>query len=485
MKSFWPYISFLLGALFALFLQWINYRLSFKKEQKKEYWIRKLNSYQDFFQHTMQIIGLLKSKVSIPENVYWQSISLARKAAYDAAFYDTRHPQRTEKMKDITLELIQMLKTDGQNMEKLDELAEYITEIHRDFYQEEKLLAEENKLLQMAKNEKQSTPPQIINKAVYDVDEDKLFVFSLATGSFATGIFYMALFLPLSWYSAKQIGFDPIDIILFLHFPPLDNKFFSFLFPVWSNLEARPILYAFGNLYGVTAIVLAFILLSLRINRLANLAIISNGLAGGYFLTIYLSGYIFRIIEIDLVTQRMLYFKLAYIFLAYYIFEGMKNLITQEGLHRKKYETLFDGMYGITCTLLLIKGFGGSILSVLTGPLFLICSFLSSLLAEQTIGRVIYSFVAVTKNEEVINKELNMISSGKVKVKILLSHLWHSIKEYKGQEFNLPFPSVKIWSVIRQQTIPLLKWSLPVFIVFSSFPIFVVTIYHLILEGHF
>ena len=59
MESIWPYLSFSLGVIFALFLQWISYRLSFRKDQRREYWIRKLNSYQDFYQHTMQLIGLL------------------------------------------------------------------------------------------------------------------------------------------------------------------------------------------------------------------------------------------------------------------------------------------------------------------------------------------------------------------------------------------------------------------------------------------
>jgi hypothetical protein len=146
MDSIWPYISFLLGAIFALFLQWISYRLSFRKDQRREYWIRKLNSYQDFYQHTLQLIGLLRSKVSIPDNVYWQSISLARKAAYDAAFYDISHPEQTEKMKTITLELLQMLKSNEQESRRLDELIERIEEIHSEFYQEEKSLTMENTL---------------------------------------------------------------------------------------------------------------------------------------------------------------------------------------------------------------------------------------------------------------------------------------------------------------------------------------------------
>ncbi len=140
MQNAWPYISFLLGAIFALVLQWVSYRLSFRKDQRKEYWIRKLNSYQDFYQHTTQLIGLLDSKVSIPDNVYWQSISLARKAAYDAAFYDRPHPERTDKMEAITLELVDKLQPGRRELGRLD-LIERIEEIIKEFYHEEKLLA--------------------------------------------------------------------------------------------------------------------------------------------------------------------------------------------------------------------------------------------------------------------------------------------------------------------------------------------------------
>lgn len=143
MQSVWPYISFVLGAIFALGMQWVSYRLSFKKDQKREYWIRKLNSYQDFYQHTTQLIGLLGSKVSIPDNVYWQSISLARKAAYDAAFYDISHSERTNKMKAITIDLVQILQSNEQEKERLQLLQKQVEEIQANFYLEEKLLGKE------------------------------------------------------------------------------------------------------------------------------------------------------------------------------------------------------------------------------------------------------------------------------------------------------------------------------------------------------
>ncbi len=143
MQIVWPYISFILGAIFALVMQWVSYRLSFRKDQRREYWIRKLNSYQDFYQHITQLIGLLGSNVSIPDNVGWQSISLARKAAYDAAFYDIMHPERTDKMKAITLQLVQIIQSNKQERESLQILQKQVEEIQANFYLEEKLLVKQ------------------------------------------------------------------------------------------------------------------------------------------------------------------------------------------------------------------------------------------------------------------------------------------------------------------------------------------------------
>jgi len=94
--------------------------------------MRKLNSYQDFYQHTTQLLGLLRSNVSIPENVFWQSIALARKAAFDATFFDPGRLKRTERMQDVTLGLISMLDT-SRGADKLVTLQAEVKYIQRSF----------------------------------------------------------------------------------------------------------------------------------------------------------------------------------------------------------------------------------------------------------------------------------------------------------------------------------------------------------------
>jgi hypothetical protein len=139
MSTIWPFISFLLGALLSLFVQWISYRLSFKKDQKKEYWIRKLNSYQDFCQHINHLADLLRTGILIPDTVFWQSILFARKAAFDAEFFDWSSPERPKEMQGITNSLISLFQSKNYDSEVLNDINQKIERIILQFYEEEKL----------------------------------------------------------------------------------------------------------------------------------------------------------------------------------------------------------------------------------------------------------------------------------------------------------------------------------------------------------
>ena len=206
----------------------------------------------------------------------------------------------------------------------------------------------------------------------------------------------------------------------------------------------------------------SIILFSLGPNRLPNLVVTANGLYWGYFLTIYISGNIFEIIEIDLIDQMVLKIKLAYIFLIYYIFESSKYIIKHPGLSKKKYETALDGLYIFIVTLILIKGFENDVMSILTGPIFLVCTFLTTLIAEQTIGRLVFGL-----------QETCMIFDKIYSSNQIFTHVWQNIKIYKGQELDFPYHTIKFWSIIRTQPVSFLKLSLLVFIVNSIFPIFI------------
>lgn len=144
MNVVWPIISFFSGLLFSLFMQWMSYRLSFKKDQKKEYWIRKLNSYQDFCQHMNQLSDLLRTGIVVPDNIFWQSISLARKAAFDAEFFDCIHPDRPKEMQKITNSLIKIFQSKSLGPNDLDTIGREIEKIQTQFCEDENLSWETN-----------------------------------------------------------------------------------------------------------------------------------------------------------------------------------------------------------------------------------------------------------------------------------------------------------------------------------------------------
>jgi hypothetical protein len=82
-----------LGALFG-------YELS----KRREAWIRRLNSRQDFYQEALGLVDLLASGVNLPAEYMWGRISAATKAAYDGAFFGLP-AAIAEEMRSVVLEL--------------------------------------------------------------------------------------------------------------------------------------------------------------------------------------------------------------------------------------------------------------------------------------------------------------------------------------------------------------------------------------------
>ena len=99
-------LIFLLGQLSAVALQLLVSRLALRREQRKEAWIRRLNSYENFYRASTQLIDLFQANVEVPQSSAWESIADARKAAYDASSYDPGNPGRTARMREVSLDLV-------------------------------------------------------------------------------------------------------------------------------------------------------------------------------------------------------------------------------------------------------------------------------------------------------------------------------------------------------------------------------------------
>jgi hypothetical protein len=115
-------ITFVLGALSALGLQFLSARLAFRREQMRESWVRRLNSYQDFTTASRSIVELWHAGAEVPPDQAWSVITRARKAAFDAGLYDPGHREQTERMASVTAELVRLASSDRRPDGELDEV---------------------------------------------------------------------------------------------------------------------------------------------------------------------------------------------------------------------------------------------------------------------------------------------------------------------------------------------------------------------------
>lgn len=96
------YLGVLVGAVVAFSAQWVAYYFA----KRREYWIRRLNSFQDFYQHSMNLLDLLEADLVVPQNLWDESLRGARKAAYDADIYAPDRTDLTKRMKAISQSLV-------------------------------------------------------------------------------------------------------------------------------------------------------------------------------------------------------------------------------------------------------------------------------------------------------------------------------------------------------------------------------------------
>jgi hypothetical protein len=116
-------ITFVLGALFAVVIQVLVSRMTLARDQRKESWMRRLNSYQDFYQSTSQLLDLWRAGIDVSDDRSWDILMTARKAAYDAAVYDPDQRDQAERMQALSVELVRLAQEDQRDPEQLNQLA--------------------------------------------------------------------------------------------------------------------------------------------------------------------------------------------------------------------------------------------------------------------------------------------------------------------------------------------------------------------------
>lgn len=135
-------ITFALGAIFGVVLQFLAARLALIREQAREAWMRRLNSYEDFTTATVALAELWQAEVDVPESYAWDAIAHARKAAYDAALYDNDRPDLSRRMRDLTTELARLSVERGRDAGDLEHVIDEARAIWLEFAPAEHVLEE-------------------------------------------------------------------------------------------------------------------------------------------------------------------------------------------------------------------------------------------------------------------------------------------------------------------------------------------------------
>lgn len=135
-------------------------------------------------------------------------------------------------------------------------------------------------------------------------------------------------------------------------------------------------------LYGLIGVVAAVVMVS---GGLVRLIIVANGLFWGYGLTAMIHNAWSENPPIELSVLNI-----AYLFLAYYLAHATTQLLGGPGYAKEKYAHLFSGLNGLFAGWLLSESYGSSAL-VLSGTLYLICSFVCIFAAERLLLPWVYT----------------------------------------------------------------------------------------------
>lgn len=319
-----------------------------------------------------------------------------------------------------------------------------------------------------------------LNK-IFDVIRTFLYgIFSwVIIGIFVSGCLYLLIFSSITWIIAKHNNLNLIDIILFYKLPANLNYYPLNSLLIKIGVEPTPIIYPLGILYGFCCISVSYI--HNQLNRNAErLFIVGVGIALGYYLTLYISGNILGIISSKLWQEKMLYFRLIYLILFYFICDGLKFSIRKRGMFKKKYEILLDGFYGLISTIILINGFEENVLSILTGPIFLICLFFAIGIVENTYGRYLF---ARSGTPHVLFEMRNKFRGKKFidKLYILIHYYKQSGVEYnKIEDVDVTEIKDKREYITRKPALSIIMISFTFIAMSILFPIFIMNIYLLL-----
>lgn len=222
------------------------------------------------------------------------------------------------------------------------------------------------------------------------------------------GIAYILFFIPVCWAASVQEGLQFPDTLLFIQVPPhVEKAFEEFFFPKFYMETDLPFLSALGVLYGVLCITRLLVGTLNAPYKLISLVISSNGIFWGYYLSLFVADYLLDTIDFTWKSYRIYIVKFLYIYALFLLSTTLKEKMFVSQPWRPGNGMLFDGLFGILATYIMVLGYGENILNIVQGPIFLALSYFIMIIFEHTILRFVLSLMVAMMEfmQEMIERE--------------------------------------------------------------------------------
>lgn len=135
-------VTFAAGAVTALGAQWLSNALARRRERTKEYWIRRLNSYQDAYHAATHLTHLLEMG-NAPPDLVWQVYGSLSKSVDDAVFYSPEEERLLHHLQEVMGHLSRAIGRSDRSEVPIKEVRDALERLRYTFYDSERLLMRE------------------------------------------------------------------------------------------------------------------------------------------------------------------------------------------------------------------------------------------------------------------------------------------------------------------------------------------------------